>query len=76
MTERTRQLKNQLSPEWLRDCVMYDKNHNAIVVSPRHCLDHGVTNLVVAQGLFCARSIFKMRLDYDIVKIKKGEPLE
>ena len=68
-------IRDKLSPEWLRDCVMIDKKHCALVVSPTNLLEHGITNLTVSQNRFCGRTILRFRLDFDIMRIKKGEPI-
>ena len=65
-----KEIRDYLSPEWLRDCVMIDYDHNAIVVSPIHCLEHGITNLVVTQNRFCSKSILRFRFDFNLVKVK------
>ena len=64
-------IKHKLSPIWILDCVMYDKKHNALVVSPKHCLEHGVTVLQVSQDGFGSKTILHFRLDYNIKKVKK-----
>jgi len=73
--EGNKEIKNALSPEWLRECVMIDKKHSAVVISPKHFLEHGITNLTVAQGLFCGKTILRFRFDFDLIKIKKNEPV-
>jgi hypothetical protein len=62
--EMVRKLKEKLSPPWLLECVMYDEKHNAIVVSPTRCLQHGVTVLEVAQNRFGSKTILHFRLDF------------
>jgi hypothetical protein len=69
------QIRNRLSPEWLRDCVMVDSQQSALIVSPKACLKHGLTNVKITQGKFTAKTIFQIRLDFDLIKIKKEEPL-
>jgi len=73
MSEEYLKAKQQLSPSWLLDCVMFDKKRSALVVSPQHCLEHGVTVLEVAQDSFGSRTILHFRLDYSIKKVKKVE---
>lgn len=76
MGQQWQKIRNELSPEWLRDCVMIDKKNNAIVINPSTALKHGINNLLVTQSNFTGRTIFKMRLDYDLLKIKKDEPID
>ena len=64
-------LRKYLSPEWILECVMFDKKHNALVISPKRCLEHGVTSIEVAQDSFASRTILRFRLDYDLKKVKK-----
>jgi hypothetical protein len=71
VSEQTLILKERLSPSWLLECVMYDERHNALVISPKHCLEHGITVLEVAQDSFAGRTILHFRLDYNIKKVKK-----
>jgi hypothetical protein len=73
VNEQTLKLSETLSPSWLLECVMYDKRHNALVVSPKHCLEHGITVLEVAQDSFAGRTILHFRLDFDVKKVKKEE---
>lgn len=68
-------IRDQLSPEWLRDCVMLDAKNKALVVSPKELLKHGYTNLLVTQGKFGGRTIFTVKLDFDLLKIKRHEPI-
>lgn len=72
MSERTKELRKQLAPEWLLDCVMYDKKQNAIVVAPVNCLKHDITNLRVAQHGFAGKTILHLRLDFDVRRVKIG----
>lgn len=76
MGQQWQKIRNQLSPEWLRDCVMIDQKNNALVINPSAALKHGINNLLVTQTNFTGRTIFKMRLDYDLLKIKKDEPID
>jgi len=71
--EQIKKLRRQLAPDWLLECVMYDEKRNAIVVSPKHCLEHGVTVLQVCQDGFGSRTILHLRLDFPIKKVKRGE---
>ena len=71
-----KEIRDYLSPDWLRDCVMIDRDHSAIVISPTHCLEHGITNLVITQNRFCGKTILRFRLDFDVIKVKKGQPID
>jgi len=57
--------KDDLSPEWIRDCVMYDKATNALIIAPHYCIKHDVTTLKIAHNKFGSRTIMKLRLDYN-----------
>lgn len=65
-------IRKRLCPEWLLDCLMYDRKHSAIVISPKHCLEHGVTSIEVTQNGFGSKTILHFRLDYNLKKVKKG----
>jgi len=65
------ELKKLLKPDWLLECVSYDPKRNAIVISPKKCLEHGVTVLEVAQDSFASRTILRFRLDFDIKFVKE-----
>ena len=69
-------LKKYLSPDWILECVMFDRKRHALVISPTHCLEHGVTNIEIAQGRFSSKTILRFRLDYNLIKVKKNEPIE
>jgi hypothetical protein len=71
--ELLKKYREKLSPSWLLDCVMYDEKHNAIVISPKHCLNHGVKVLEVSQDGFGSNTILHFRLDFNIKKVKRGE---
>lgn len=64
-------IRDKLSPDWLRDCVMVDDKNKAIVISPTEVLKAGYPNLIVTQNRFGAKTIFKIRLDFDIVRLQK-----
>jgi len=68
----TEKLRKHLSPDWILSCVMFDRKHNSLVISPKHCLEHGVTAVDVAQDGFASRTILHFRLDYNIKKVKRG----
>lgn len=75
MNKQTQKVSKQLSPEWLLECVMFDKAHSALVVSPKHCLKHGISVLEVSQDSFPSKTILHFRLDFTIKKVKR-RPLE
>ena len=55
----------------LLDCVMFDTKNHSIVVSPKHALEHGATNLRIAQTGFASKTIFNIRLDYELIRVKR-----
>jgi hypothetical protein len=69
-------IKDKLSPDWLRDCVMIDDKNKSIVISPIEALKHGYPNLFVTQNRFCGKTIFKLKLDFDIVRINHSKAEE
>lgn len=69
-------IRDKLSPDWLRDCVMIDEKNKAIVISPIEALKHGYPNLFVTQNRFCGKTIFKIKLDFDIIHINHSEAEE
>jgi len=64
-------LRDYLSPEWIRDYIMFDRKHNSLVISPQRCLEHGVTAINIAQDKFASRTILHFRLDYNLKKVKR-----
>jgi len=69
----TKNLRDYLSPEWIRDCVMFDRKHNSLVISPRRCLEHGVSALQIAQDNFGSRTVLHFRLDWNLKKVKRKD---
>ena len=67
----TDKIRKYLSPDWILECVMYDRKHNSLVISPKHCLEHGVSSIDIAQDSFASRTILHFRLDYDIKRVKR-----
>ncbi len=65
------EVRDQLSPEWLRECVMIDDKNKAIVISPTEALKRGYSNLIVTQNRFGAKTILKLKLDFDLVRVPK-----
>ena len=65
-------IKYELSPIWILECVMYDRKHNALVISPKHCREHGVSVVQVAQDGFGSRTILHFRIDYNIKRVKRN----
>jgi hypothetical protein len=70
-THGVREIRDTLSPEWLRDCVMVDDKNKAIVIAPTEALKHGYTNLFVTQNRFGSKDIIKVKLDFDLVRVPK-----
>jgi len=68
----TDNLRDYLSPEWIRDCVMFDRKHSSLVISPQRCLEHRVSAIDIAQDKFASRTILHFRLDYDFKRVKKS----
>jgi len=67
----TNKLRDYLSPEWIRDCIIYDRKHNSLVISPKKCLEYGISAIDIAQDSFSSRTILHFRLDYNLKKVKR-----
>jgi len=67
----TDKLYDYLSPEWIRECVMFDRKHNSLVISPKKCLEYGVSAVDIAQDSFASRTILHFRLDYTLKRVKR-----
>lgn len=48
----TLKLKDRLSPAWLLDCVMFDKKHNSLVISPHYLREHNIVAIDIPDNKF------------------------
>ncbi|GAG04385.1 unnamed protein product [marine sediment metagenome] len=57
-------LKEQLSPEWILDCTMYDKKRNALVISPFYLQEKKISNIIITHNKFGSNEVFKVKTDF------------
>lgn len=59
-----RELRNNLSPEWIRDVCMFDKKRNALVISPMYLQERGVSNIIITHNRFGSSECMKIKTDF------------
>lgn len=66
-----KELKKYLSPEWLLDCVMFDRKHSSLVISPTYLHQKGIHNIKISQNIFGSKTILTFKTDFNLIKVKK-----
>ena len=65
-------LEGILSPAWLLDCVMFDKKHNSLVISPHYLREHGIAAIDITDNKFGSFTRVHIRIKENPRKLGSG----